>query len=292
MVKNIKKNGFSLLEACVVMAMVAIFVSMTATSYSKRHNTYTEADGHGRYECYRNAGGAIQQRYVEGNSARAVTGTTCVFRAPRYAKYILVNISGGGSAAAAGDFRSVFYSSIDSPMTINPGVTGGASTISINNETILSVSGGSGDLVVTSSAANKVSSCTFANTKYTCGSTPSCAQSGTNLIVNYCNSSSNFTSRTIPISQIKTYRKSWSGSRIVYRDLSGYEDQGIPLDEAINMIDQNTFETFYTLNVDFELTSSSVSLMQNYLKALNITDGIAASNPGALGSPGGVVIVW
>ena len=83
MVKN--KLGFSLLEACVVMLMAAIFIAMSASAFSKRNLTHIESDGHGRYECYRNAGGAIQQRYVENNSVRNVSGASCTFRPPRYA---------------------------------------------------------------------------------------------------------------------------------------------------------------------------------------------------------------
>ena len=87
--KNIYLSGFSLFEACVVMLIVAVFIAMCANAYTKRHVTYQESDGHGRYECYYK-GGQLVQRYVENNSARSnVGGTTCVFRPPRYAKYLL-----------------------------------------------------------------------------------------------------------------------------------------------------------------------------------------------------------
>ena len=98
MVKKNLKPGFSLFEACVVMLIVGIFVALCANAYSKRHITYQESDGHGRYECYKNAAGTLMQRYVENNNPRNVTGTTCVFRPPRYAKYLLLNAIGGGSA--------------------------------------------------------------------------------------------------------------------------------------------------------------------------------------------------
>lgn len=291
MVNKFKLNGFSLLEASVVLLMVGIFIAMSASSFSKRNVTYNEADGHGRYECYQ-SGAGIQQRYVENNSPRTVTGTSCVFRPPRYAKYLLVNISGGGSGTAAGDFKSIFYSSIEDPITITPGGPGGATQISINGSTILSVSGGSSGLVVTDSMANKVSSCTFESRLHDCGSTAQCSQDGTDLSVSYCKSTTNFVTRKIPISQIKENRTSWSGNVIKYTDLSEYEDHGISPDDAVKMLPNNTFPSYFKLDVAFELTSTSQSMMENYLTALGITDGIATVRPGALSSPGGVVIVW
>ena len=113
------------------MLIVAVFVALCSNAFTKRHITYQESDGHGRYECYRNGGGIVQ-RYVENNSPRNVAGTTCVFRPPRYAKYLLINAAGGGSGSGAGTFISTFYTSIDAPLTITPGAAGGATTIALS----------------------------------------------------------------------------------------------------------------------------------------------------------------
>lgn len=279
------------MEASVVLVMVGIFIAMTASSFSKRNVTYNEADGHGRYECYQSAAG-IQQRYVENNSPRVVRGTSCVFRPPRYAKYLLVNMTGGGSATAAGEFKSLFYSSIEEPLTIELGGVGGTTRVITNGTTIAFASGGGGGMIVTDSMANTVSGCTFSKTETTCGSTPRCAQVGSDVEVSYCRSTSDFVTRRIPISQIKENRISWTDNVVTYSDISVYQDNGISPEDAVRMLPENTFPSYYTLEVSFQLQSSTQSIMQNYLTALGITDGIATVNPGALNSYGGVVIVW
>lgn len=52
------------------------------------------------------------------------------------------------------------------------------------------------------------------------------------------------------------------------------------------------YEIFYKMNVTFDTTASGESEMESYLEALNITDGIAAVQPGRPNKPGGVVILW
>ncbi len=308
MVKKIVKNklysGFSLFEACVVMLIVGIFIAMCANAYTKRHITYQESDGHGRYECYRNGGGIVQ-RYVENNSVRNTTGATCIFRPPRYAKYILINATGGGSGSAAGEFSSSFFSSIDSPLTISPGAAGGNTTVSKDGQTIITTSAGGGDMVVTSSSTNKVASCTVnagftatgatSGPPYNCNSTPTCAQDGTNLVVYYCKSPQEFKSMTISLSDIKTNRLSYSGNTIVYQDLQDYINIGhLEPADAIELLRSNEkpYNSYFSLSVTFDMTQSTESQMENYLKILGVNDGIATINPGAPGKPGGVVILW
>lgn len=292
MVKNRNISGFSLLEACVVMLIVGIFTAMCASAFTKRHITYQESDGHGRYECYRNTAGNIVQRYVENNNPRNVSGTSCVFRPPRYAKYLLINASGGGSATAAGDFVSLFYSSVDAPLTISPGRANGNTTISMNNQTIYTVSGGTGEIIATSSAADTIQSCTFTSRLFNCSSTPICSQSGSKLSISYCKSATDFTTLELPISYIKQYRTSYSGDTVVYRDISDYVAHNIAPADAVKMLNNGTFNSYFTLNVKFNTTTSQQSIMENYLTALGVTDGIATVKPGSLNRPGGVVILW
>lgn len=298
MVKNInkeitnKKPGFSLFEACVTMLIVGIFTALCANTFSKRHVTYQESDGHGRYECYRNAAGNIAQRYVENNSPRDVAGTTCIFRPPRYAKYLLINMSGGGSGSAAGEFKSLFYSSIDAPLTITPGGSGQETSIFMNATKLYTVAGGTGELVATDSAADTVQSCTFTYNLHTCGSTPICSQDGSDLSISYCRSAMDFVTLKLPISYIKDYRSSYSGDTIVYRDISEYVAYGMPPEDAVKMLGTGDMPTYFTLNVKFNVTKSQSSQMEWYLDGLGINDGIATVNPGALNSPGGVVILW
>lgn len=305
--KNMNKliSAFSLFEACVVMLIVAIFVAMCANAYTKRHVTYQESDGHGRYECYRTAGGMLAQRYVENNSARDVSGATCVFRPPRYAKYILINAIGGGSATDAGGFSSSFFSSIDAPLIVAPGGPNGSTTVTKNGDTIVSVSSGSGNMVVTSPNVNSVSSCQVSNgfksstasvgPPYNCGATPTCAQDGTNIIVYYCKSATDFTSIEIPITDLKANMISSSGNSITYYDLQDYFNVGhLTSEAALDLLrrGERPYHSYFTLNVEFDMTTSPNSEMEQYLKILGISDGIATIHPGAPDKPGGVVILW
>ena len=298
MVKNIldkKIAGFSMLEASVTMLVVGIFVALCANAYTKRHITYQESDGHGRYECYRN-GGSVVQRYVENNSPRVIAGSTCVFRPPRYAKYFLINVSGGGTAASAGKFDSLFFTSFTDPITINPGAAGGSTTLTVNGRTIHSTSGGGGEVVVTSATAETVTSCELSEETESCGSTTSCSQNGSNIVVNYCFDDVSLYTKTFALADIKKYRQSSSGDTLIYRDLSSYTDRGYTAEDAANMLKacsgDNCLPVKYKMTLKFQMQNRQESQMESYLSALDITDGIASANPGAKGKPGAVLILW
>lgn len=303
---NIYLSGFSLFEACVVMLIVAVFIAMCANAYTKRHVTYQESDGHGRYECYRN-GGILVQRYVENNSARNVGGTTCVFRPPRYAKYLLINAIGGGSGTAAGEFVSLFYNAIDQPLTIDPGNANASTVIKdAAGNSIYEAKAGTGEMSVTNSAADRVGNCTVGagidtdgnSLNFNCsGSTPICAQDGTNLVVYYCKANQSFQRIDIPIAEVKANRRSYSGNTINYEDLQDYINVGhMDAADALAMIrnGQRPYNSYFTLTVEFDMTQSTVSQMGEYLNLLGIEgeDTIQEIGPGEPGKPGGVVILW
>lgn len=298
MVKSGNKSGFSLFEACVVMLIVGIFTALCANSYSKRHVTYQESDGHGRYECYRNTAGALIQRYVENNNVRNVTGSTCVFRPPRYAKYVLLNAVGGGSADGAGSFQSVFYSSVGAPLTVDPGAVGSATTIKENNTTLLTAAAGGGSLITSNISADTVENCQFTYKKYSCSGQPICLQDGVNLSVSYCRSANEFITDSIPLANIKTYSQSQTNNSVVYKDLSDMTKKGIDYRTAKEMAEREkleettNYEIFYTINVTFDTTMTSISQMESYLESLGIEDGIASVQPGQPNKPGGVIILW
>ncbi len=306
MVKSGNKSGFSLFEACVVMLIVGIFTALCANSYSKRHVTYQESDGHGRYECYRNNAGVLVQRYVENNNARYVSGTTCVFRPPRYAKYIFLNAIGGGSTTSDGAFRSMFYSSVGAPLTVEPGAVGAVTTIKENNSVLLTAESGGGNLITTNNSADTVRECQFTYEKYSsCGGDTVCKQDGVNLSVSYCRSANEFVTDSIPISYIKTYSQSQTSDSVEYKDLSDMTKQGLDYETAKDMVarpnmeETTNYETFYTINVSFVIPEDSEddeekSQMEMYLDALGIEDGIGADNihPGRINKPGGVIILW
>ena len=306
--KNIYLSGFSLFEACVVMLIVAVFIAMCANAYTKRHVTYQESDGHGRYECYRN-GGVLVQRYVENNSARNVGGTTCVFRPPRYAKYLLINAIGGGSGDAAGTFVSVFYNAIDQPLTIEPGAAGASTVVKdAEQNDMVTADAGGGDMSVINSAADRVAKCTVGNgidtdgntLNFDCsGSTPICAQDGTNLVVYYCKADQSFQRLDIPLAEVKANRRSYSSdtNTINYEDLQDYINVGhMDASDALELIrnGKRPYNSYFTLTVEFDMSTSKESQMGEYLNLLGIVgeDTIQEIGPGEPGKPGGVVILW
>lgn len=307
MVKSMVNNrvkAFSLMEAAVCMLIVGVFTAMCANAFTKRHVTYQEADGHGRYECYIN-GGVLAQRYVENNSPRSITSNSCVFRPPRYAKYFLINAIGGGSASGAGTFESLFYSSFSDPITITPGAAGGGDTVlTVDGSELRRVPGGGGQIVVTESSATTVTDCTIQQlpvdgVEYTCGSSLSCSQSGTNIIVNYChsNGTGGMESTTLPLEYVRTNRMgTLPGGKITYKDLSGYTERGFSAADAVSQIRTCTgadcYPVKYQMTLTFETTQNQDSQMEAYLDALDVHDGIASVNPGALNKAGGVVILW
>ena len=294
---NKKLAGFSMLEASITMLIVGIFIAMCANAYTKRHVTYQESDGHGRFECYRN-GTSTVARYVENNSPRDVqtSNNSCVFRPPRYAKYFLIAVTGGGTSSNAGKFDTLFYTSIDEPITILPGTSGNPTSIKLGNKTIHTSAGGAGSFVVTSSAAESVASCTLTDEKYVCGTTTSCYKSGSNINVVYCFDESTSQTVQIPIADVKANRYSYSGDTITYKDLSSYTDRGFAPSEAVTLLQscsgEGCLEVKYIMNVKFNMQNEQESQMENYLKALDIQDGIATASPGAKGKGGGALVLW
>ena len=108
-------------------------------------------------------------------------------------------------------------------MTITPGAAGGATTISKGGTTIVSAAGGGGEMVAISTAASNVKSCTFQSTLFNgCGTTANCTQAGSNLSVTFCRSNDAGDSKNlqIPIADVKKYKQSYSGSSLVYADIS------------------------------------------------------------------------
>ena len=74
--------------------------------------------------------------------------------------------------------------------------------------------------------------------------------------------------------------------------------KGIDYKTAKEMAEQEkleettNYEIFYTINVTFDTTMTSISQMESYLKSLGIEDGIASVQPGQPNKPGGVIILW
>lgn len=292
MVKNNQKSGFSLFEACVVMLIVGIFVALCANAYSKKHVTYQESDGHGRYECYRNSAGTLMQYYVENNNRRSVTGNSCVFRPPRYAKYLFLNAVGGGSSTAPGEFKTVFYSSLDKPLTVEPGGVNGSTSIKLDGTVILSAAAGQGSLNATSSEATEVRSCTFDYKNTDCDGTPTCQQKGSDLKISFCNESG-YVTNILSLEYIKQYKSSYSGNTLIYKDLSDFTGHGITPESALTQVgNTGTYNSFYTIRVTFNTDPLEKSEMVRYLEQMGIEGGIASANPGGKGKPGGVVIMW
>ncbi len=92
MVKNnIIKKGFSLAEALVVMAVVAILFACATKVISTKPKQQISTTSHGYYECYLD-GSTHRQHYVKDGVESGVQSGSCVFEPPAAAT--VFNITG------------------------------------------------------------------------------------------------------------------------------------------------------------------------------------------------------
>ena len=153
-------------------------------------------------------------------------------------------------------------------------------------------------MITSNVSADTINDCQFTYEKYSCSGEPVCKQDGIYLSISFCRSEDEYVTNKIPIANIKQYSQSQTSNSVVYKDLSDLVGKGVDYATAKDMVEQadmeqtTNYKTFYTITVTFDTTMTSVSQMETYLKSLNITDGIAAVQPGRPNKPGGVVILW
>ena len=152
------KIGFSLLEAMVVMVIVAIFVAVIANSIPHKSKPKLAAETHGGYECYWKNNKLYSRAIAIGTegSEKEESGECCNFKPNQYVNYIVFNAVGGGSrggediGGGAGEFKSAFFSSPNRSYQLCPGKGGDnsnpngyPSTVKSGSNDIVKVDGGS-----------------------------------------------------------------------------------------------------------------------------------------------------
>lgn len=110
MKKLLSKRGFSLAEMLVVVLIISVVAAAAVPLAHKKFRVKKDKGVHGRYECYRDATGQLQEiLYNNGIKVRdtfndGITITKCGFVADQKAAYYIVQVIGaGGGGAYAGD---------------------------------------------------------------------------------------------------------------------------------------------------------------------------------------------
>ncbi len=206
------KYGYSLVEACVVMIIVAIFVAVMANSISHKPKAKVASEAHGRFECYYEGDTLYQQMFTEGSSTGRVkavdaggTATSCAFVPPYYAKYMIIDAVGGGAGgssnggASEGQFVSTFYASIQSKYMATPGKggalesDGGKSVVtSEDGVELIAANGGKSTASLENTTVNDILSCNITeyaqSEDFDCHIYPTCEVKNGKIVVNYCRS--------------------------------------------------------------------------------------------------------
>ena len=213
MVKNIMdknfKYGFSLMEACVVMIIVAIFVAVMANVIPHKAKPKVASEAHGRFECYYENGTLYQQMFTEGSTTgrqKAVdaggTSTSCVFVPPYYAKYMIIDAVGGGAGGGAkgaggeGQFASTFFASVHAKYTAIPGRGGsvdnhgGETVVKGNNVELITANGGKAIASLENTTVNDILTCVVTEAataeEYNCNIYPTCEIKDGKIQVSFC----------------------------------------------------------------------------------------------------------
>jgi len=230
MVKINSKKGFSLFEAALVMLIAAVFITVMASVFPHKPKPKSQAEAHGRFECYYD-GNTLKQRTITQGAASAVTNAAgsdyCEFIPNQFVRYLIVDAVGGGSGGAskggaAGVFSSSFFAVPMYKYRLYPGKGGsrcttepcGAATAGKNTkvfgykdngagtegEELMSVPGGAyGDTLVNKSVSD-IETCRVTKSStleyYDCGTSPNCELVNDMVEVSYCRRSDVY--RTLP----------------------------------------------------------------------------------------------
>lgn len=208
-------NGFSLLEACIVMLIVAIFVAVMANVIPQKAKKKVSSEAHGRFECYYKDGTLYQQSFTGnlGSGEKTAvesggTSTQCKFQPPFYAKYIIIDAvgggAGGGTSVGGGDggFVSSFYTSISKSYMIEPGGGGAVNNngeptlIKSGDSTLLTANGGKTKSSLDNTTVDDILSCVVTeyttDSYYDCKTSPRCEIVDGKVRVSFCRTKDNY----------------------------------------------------------------------------------------------------
>lgn len=203
----VRKSGYTLLEAAVVMLIVSIFIAVIATVIPHKVKPKTESDAHGHFECYYSGNRLVQRTFAEGNNDPEIVDRTsqgfCEFVPPKYLRFLIINAVGGGSGTGnAGKFVSTFYNSALSAsykIYIGQGAADNGSDTHVNNaedDEIIRVGGGIDLTDIRNTSVENIIGCTVTglqhddnrpfNDDYICDKGPICEVSNDKIQVSYC----------------------------------------------------------------------------------------------------------
>ncbi len=120
------KKGFSLAEALVVMAIVAILFACASKVITTRPQPKKQVTAHGYYECFLN-GSTLSQHYVKEGLESFVTTGSCTFEPPPGVAFFNINSYGAV-------YHSSFQPNINTPLTIS--ISGGNISLTSESDSI------------------------------------------------------------------------------------------------------------------------------------------------------------
>jgi Tfp pilus assembly protein PilE len=166
----VKNNGFTMVEACISMLIVAVFLSAAMNIFTKKYQKPVYNTAHGSFLCYNDGAGNIYQR-SSGESAVKVD-SYCSFKQVRSAEYYVINAVGGGGGGSssyggnAGEYRSFFLPSLYDEIRIVPGKGGarnydGEPTLikDSSNEVLMTAAGGLAGITSSYITTKDIKSC-------------------------------------------------------------------------------------------------------------------------------------
>lgn len=305
-----KKAGFSLFEACVVMLVVSIFLAVSATVIPKRNKPKAEAEGHGRFECYYR-GNQLYQQMFQGTSSLGLQAVSeCRFNPPIYAKYIVVNVVGGGAGGTGGNggepgsFYSSFHTSARAAFVVVPGkggssgVDGTATSVYYEDDRtnpIVTADGGKSKRELKDARASDIKQCaitegsstsssdvggvTYTGTDIACGSIPLCEVIDNKIKVSYCFSASLYKSKLLDLQNDIILRStdSWLRPPVLNESEATitYYDQGL-IDEY--NIDLAAYMQTYKNTPYYQTVKTSLATLYPTLFTMVLTFDLHRSN--------------
>ncbi len=127
MVKIAVKKAFTIAELTISLIIIGLFLLLATNIVVKSTKTKTTKNLHGYYACYYDKDGNLMElMHTYGNSYGPIPpeGGRCTFTTPKFAKYLIMNLIGGGAgsnnkyAGQNGEFISKFVSLPDNKHNI------------------------------------------------------------------------------------------------------------------------------------------------------------------------------
>lgn len=103
MCKKLGNHGYSLMESLLAITLVIIFIAATASIFTQKKSP-AKVTSHGRFECFKNTLGELNQRIFDEDGNLSSEGKNigeCEFVVPENAEMFSVEVIGGGGGGAA-----------------------------------------------------------------------------------------------------------------------------------------------------------------------------------------------